>query len=188
VYPAQELLQEVGRVAIAGARLEVQMGRLWWQLDKGSVDEIAARKSSISRQVDNVRKLAEVQLSGYLQAGVQQAAAEAESASDLRNNVVHQDWVLRGPDAMRPATELASLNSQDDLDVYLGEWDREARTSPDWLRMPARSLDLVPGQTVEQLKSVERRLAAAADRVAALVFAVASARETGHPTGWVASA
>jgi hypothetical protein len=50
VYPAQELLQEVGRVTIAGPRLEVQMGALWWQLDKDSVDEITARKDSASRQ------------------------------------------------------------------------------------------------------------------------------------------
>jgi hypothetical protein len=89
VYPAQELLQEVGRVTIAGARLEVQMGALWWQLDKGSVDEITARKNSISRQVANVRRLARIRLRGDLQARVQEAAAEAESASDLRNNVVH---------------------------------------------------------------------------------------------------
>jgi hypothetical protein len=188
VYPAQELLQEVGRVTIAGARLEVQMGALWWQLDKGSVDEITARKNSISRQVANVRRLAGIRLRGDLQARVQEAAAEAESASDLRNNVVHQDWVLRGPAAMRPVAELAGLNSQGDLDVYLEEWEREARTSPDWLRVLARSLALVPGQTLDELKSVERRLAAAADRVAALVFAVASARDTGHPTGWAASA
>jgi hypothetical protein len=187
VYPALELLQEVGRVTIAGARLEVQMGALWWQLDRGSVDEITACKDSISRQVANVRRLAGVRLGGDLQARVQEAAAEAESASDLRNNVVHQDWVLRGPAAMRPVAELAGLNSQDDLDTYLEEWEREARTSPDWLRMPARSLDLVPGQTLDELKSVERRLAAAADRVAALVSAFASARDTGHPTGWVAS-
>jgi hypothetical protein len=187
VYPAQELLQEVGRVTIAGPRLEVQMGALWWQLDKDSVDEITARKDSASRQAASVRRLAGIRLRGDLQARVQKAAAEAESATDLRNNVVHQDWVLRGPDAMRPVAELAGLISQDDLDAYLQEWEREARTSPDWLRMLARSLDLVPGQTLDELKSAERRLAAAADRVAALVLAVASARDTGHPTGWVAS-
>ncbi len=188
VYPALELLQEVGRVTIAGSRLEVQMGLLLWHLAKGSVDEITARKSSISKQAGNVRRLAGVRLCGDLQARVQEAGAEAESASDLRNNIVHQDWVLRGPDAMRPVAELAGLNSQDDLDVYLEEWEREAKASPDWLRMPARSLDLVPGQTLEELKSVEWRLTAAADRVTALTFAVTSARETGHPTGWVASA
>lgn len=162
------------------------MGALWWQLDKASVDEITARKTSISSQVGNVRRLAGVRLRGDLQARVQDAAAAAESASDLRNNVVHQDWVLRGPDAMRPVAELAGLNKPDDLDVYLEEWEREARASPDWLRVPARSLDLIPGQTFEELKAVERRLTAAADRVAALVFAVASSRDTGHPTGWVA--
>jgi hypothetical protein len=187
VYPALELLQEVGRVTIAGARLEVQMGALWWHLDKGSVNKITARRASISRQIDNVRSLAGVRLRGDLQARVQEATAEAESASDLRNNIVHEDWVLAGPDAMRPVAELAGLNSQDDLDVYLEDWEREARTSHDWMRVPARSLDLIPGQTLEELKSAERRLAAAADRVAALTFAVASARETGHPTGWVPS-
>ena len=67
------------------------MGALWWHLDKDGVDKITARKSSVSKQVDSVRRLAGVRLCGDLQARVQEATAEAESASDLRNNIVHQD-------------------------------------------------------------------------------------------------
>jgi hypothetical protein len=34
VYPAQDVLQEVGRVTIAGSRLDVQMATLWHHLDR----------------------------------------------------------------------------------------------------------------------------------------------------------
>jgi len=184
VYPAIELLQELGRITIAGSRLEVQMGWLWWHLDKGGVDELTARKSSISKQVASVRGLATVRLCGDLQARVQEAVTEVESAAELRNDVVHQDWILRGRDVMRPVAELADLESQEVLDRYVEEWDREAKISSNWQRLPARSLDLVPSNTLDELRAVERRLAAASDRVNALTFAVASARETGHPAGW----
>lgn len=185
MYPGAELLQEIGRVTIAGPRLEVLMGRLWWHLDITNVDELQARRSPFGTQVANVRALTAVRLSGELQTLVQEAVNAAERAAKVRNDIVHQDWVLRGRDAMRPVAALADLKSQQDLERYLEEWDREAKESPDWLRLPAHGLELVPGNTLDELTAAERRSAEAADQISALVFAVAGARETGHPAGWV---
>jgi hypothetical protein len=99
-----------------------------------------------------------------------------------------EDWVLRGPDAMRPVADLPDFTSDRELSRYVEQWEREAKDSPDWLRQPSRSLDLVRAQTLPDLVKVERALADATDRVTVLVFAVASARDTGRPAGWGAAA
>jgi hypothetical protein len=174
LYPAEELLQEVGRVTIAGSRLEIEMGWLWWYLDKDNVSAETTRKLGIDTQAKEIRTLAQTKLWGDLQRTVLEAVEAAQNAADRRNNIVHQDWVLPPglDDAMRP----------------LADMEREAKDSPDWLRQPSKSLDLVPAQTLPELVKVEQALAAATNRVSKLVFAVASARDTGRPAGWGAVA
>lgn len=184
MYPAEELLQEVGRVTIAGSRLDVQLSYLWWHLDPQHVDQARARRASGSAQSKAVRQLTGARLTGALGDAVLAALEEADDARELRNEVVHQDWVLRGPDALRTAAEVSSVATED-LSSYLDEWEREAVASEDWRRLPARAMALVPTQPLEDLRLVERRLAAVAARVQALVFAVASARDTGMPAGYV---
>lgn len=184
MYPAEELLQEVGRVTIAGSRLDVQMSFLWWHLDPKHVDQVRARRASGGAQSKAVRQLTDTRLAGALREAVLEALEEADGARELRNEVVHQDWVLRGPDSMRTAAEVSSVASED-LSSYLDEWEREAVASEDWLRLPARAMDLITTQPLEDLRLVERRLAAVTARVQALVFAVASARDTGMPAGYV---
>jgi hypothetical protein len=188
VYPAEELLQEVGRVTIAGSRLEIQLGRLWWHLDKDNVTEETTRKLGIDKQARAIRTLAHTNLWGDLQSAVIEAVETAQNAADRRNNIVHQDWVLRGRDAMRPVADMPDFTSYRELSRYVDQWERETRDSPDWLRQPSKSFDLVRAQTLPELVKVERALAAATDRVTGLVFAVASARDTGRPAGWGAVA
>ena len=112
------------------------------------------------------------------------AVVAAEDARARRNEIVHQDWLLRGRDAVRPVSELARI-SPEDLATYLEEWERESRTSQDWHRVPPRSIDVIPAQTLDELRQVERALAAATDLVSAPTFRVASSRETGSPSGYV---
>jgi hypothetical protein len=69
--------------------------------------------------------------------------------------------------------------------AYLEEWERESRTSKDWQRVPSRSVDVVPAQTLDELREVERELASATNLVSAVTFRVASSRETGSPPGYV---
>ncbi len=92
--------------------------------------------------------------------------------------------MLRGHDAMRTVAEIARV-APEELPGYLEEWEREAKPSPDWLRVPSRSLDLEPAHTLEELRRVERRLTGIAAVVQGLVSVVASSRETGRPAGYV---
>jgi hypothetical protein len=57
--------------------------------------------------------------------------------------------------------------------------------SPEWQRVPSRSVEVVPAQTLDELRQVEPELAAAAELVTQLTFAVASSRETGKPPGHI---
>jgi hypothetical protein len=108
----------------------------------------------------------------------------ADAARKKRNEIVHQDWLLRGPDAMRPVADLARVDPAD-LPRYLEAWERESKTSQDWQRVPSRSTDVVPAQTIEELGGLERQLAEVTTVVSGLTFRVASSRETGIPPGYV---
>jgi hypothetical protein len=112
------------------------------------------------------------------------AVDAAESARIRRNEIVHQEWVLRGRDAMHPVSDLTGI-APEDLPGYLTEWERESKVSQKWQRVPSRSVDVVPAQTSDHLRQVERELSAATDLVSALTFKVASSRETGSPPGYV---
>jgi hypothetical protein len=183
MYPASQVLEEVGRVAIAGSRLEVRLGSLWAHLAWQEIEERKARKAPVGEQLKATRRLATDRLAGGLQTSVLAVIDAAKNAAERRNEVVHQDWVLRGPDSLRSVADLPK--SEDELPAYLLEWEREAKPSDDWLSLPARSTELVPAQTWDDLVEVERELAAVGDAVQNLVFSVASARSSGAPAGWV---
>jgi len=124
-----------------------------------------------------------------LQSAVLEAVETAQNVANRRNDIVYQDWVLRGPDAMRPVADLPepTSSSERELFKYVDEWRREPKDSRDWLRQPSKSLELVRAQALPELIRIERALAAATDRVMELVLKVASARDTGHPSGWSAA-
>jgi hypothetical protein len=183
MYPGPDVLQEVGRVTIAGSRLDLQMGMLWHHLDR-TVDLEASRRARGAKQREPVRALADHRLTGAMRTEVLSAIEAAEVAQARRNEVVHQDWVLRGLDAMRPVSELNDVTPED-LPAYFEEWERQSKASPDWQRVPSRSVEVVPAQTFDELRQVERELAAVTDHVSVLTFQVASSRETGSPLGYV---
>lgn len=85
---------------------------------------------------------------------------------------------------MRPVSELSGI-APGDLPAYLAEWERESKASQEWQRVPSQSVDVVPAQTLDDLRKVERELSTATDLVSALTFQVASSRETGSPPGYV---
>lgn len=183
MYPGTEILMEVGRVTIAGSRLDIQMGMLWHHLDR-EVDLDHARQAPGALQCRKVRSLARQRLVGKLRDQVLRVVAAAEAAREKRNEIVHSDWVLRGPDAMRPVAELARVDPVD-APRYLEEWERESKASPDWQQVPRDSTNVVAAQAVEELRTVERGLANVTTAVSILTFRVASSRETGSPPGYV---
>jgi hypothetical protein len=183
MYPGPEVLQEVGRVTIAGSRLDLQMGLLWHHLDRKTPFEETRRKGG-GEQDRQVRKLAKVRLTGPLQDRVLAAATLADTARNRRNEIVHQDWLLRGREAMRPVSEWLALAPEDQAG-YLEQWERESKDSEAWLRVPSRGTNVEDAQSLEDLIAVERALSEATDRVTELTYAVASSRETGTPPGYV---
>ena len=129
-------------------------------------------------------RLAHERLGGDLLGATLAAVNAANAAAACRNEIIHQDWMLRGRDALRPVAELTDITPQD-LPAYFEEWDREAKASPEWQRVLSRSVKVVPAQTLDEHRQVEPELAAAAELVTQLTFAVASSRDTGHPPGYI---
>lgn len=183
MYPGPDLLQEVGRVTIAGARLDIRMGFLWHHLDRTKPD-VQARRASGDAQCKAVRRLARERLVGPMRTQVLAAVDAAERARRRRNEIVHQDWLLRGPDGRRPVGEWLDL-APEDRESYIEDWERESKASEDWLRVPHDSIDVTPAQALEDLRQIERALTAAMNRVEQLTFRVASSRGTGSPRGYV---
>jgi hypothetical protein len=88
------------------------MGMLWHHLDR-TTDLNHARRASGAEQCRHFRKLAQSRLIGEMREQVLAAVDAAAAAREKRNEIVHQDWLLRGPDAMRPIAELASVAPAD---------------------------------------------------------------------------
>lgn len=95
MYPGPEVLQEVGRVAIAGSRLDVQMGLLWHYLDR-SVKPEDSRRASGAEQCKRVRSLATKRVTGDMREEVLGVVMASEAARIRRSEIVHQDWLLTG--------------------------------------------------------------------------------------------
>lgn len=176
-------MAEVGRVTIAGSRLNIEMGMLWHHLDRG-VDVDRARRERGAEQCSRVRLLAQSRLVGQMKDRVLAAVEKAEAVRRRRNEIVHQDWLLRSRDAARPVAELARVEP-DQLPTYLEEWRRESLSSPDWKRVPAKGTNIVAAQTLQELRDVERALAEVTEEVSGVTSAVASSRETGRPPGYL---
>jgi hypothetical protein len=172
VYPPQDILEEVGRITIAGARLDRELGLLWSHLDREK-DPVKARQYP---DASKISKLAEERLTGALWEAVASVLRDEGIVRHHRNAVVHQDWILRGRDAMHPVAEISKVE-EEDMPAYADAWAREAMPSDDWLMVPHSSLDLLPAQQLEELEQVERELRAVTDRLQELVFKVASARD-----------
>ncbi|MGK5112776.1 hypothetical protein [Geodermatophilus sp. CPCC 205506] len=182
MYPGSEVLQEVGRITIAGSRLDLAMANLWHHLDR-YVPYEETRKRAGAEQDRWVRLLAEVRLVGPLRDRVLKAVMATEDARRRRNNVVHQDWVLEARHE-RPLQELLDLSGEEEA-AYLHEWQRQARDSLAWQRIPPRKTQPEPAPSLDELIAIERVLARVTDEITSLTFVVASSREFGIPIGYV---
>jgi hypothetical protein len=111
------------------------MGLLWHHLDR-RVDFEVSRKAQGRKQCERVRGLANQRLTGEMRDEVLPPSMQP-LARIRRNEIVHQDWVLRGRDAMRPVSDLTGI-APEDLPAYLTEWEREAKASQEWQWGPER--------------------------------------------------
>ena len=183
MYPGDALLMEVGRVAIAGARLEIWMGFLWWQLNP-AIDELKARRSSFGAQRRAVLALVDERLDGSLRTLVLDAVATAQTVLDKRHEVIHQDWLINSQEHIRAAGNLVRRFGADQGD-HLDEVERYAHDSDNWSRLPARGLQIDEALTQAELVEIERQLSEVLWHLAAVVRQVASARVVGLPVGYL---
>lgn len=170
-------------MTIAGSRLDIQMGLLGHHLDRTRPFE-TTRWQPGKKQSEKVRRLVFERLHGEMKQQALVAVDLADDARQRRNDVVHQDWLLRGRDATRPVDEIARIAAEDRA-AYLEEWERESKDSDDWLRVPRRSIEVSSAQPLSNLREVERALADATSAVQVLTYSVASSRECGKPPGYV---
>ncbi|MGZ4663688.1 MAG: hypothetical protein ACXV5Q_01210 [Frankiaceae bacterium] len=174
-------MKEVGRITIAGAHLDVWMGLLWQHLDMTTTeDDCRGALGSVQRKA--VRRLARDRLLGPLQQRVLDAVDAVQEAQRRRNEVVHQEWLLRSVDVMRPVSELSAIPPAERR-ARREEWQRETIDSPDWQRAPRDTVQVVPAQRLGELKAVERELFRVGELVQTLTFRVAGARVDGASAG-----
>jgi hypothetical protein len=178
-YPGKELLAEIGRVTIAGSRLDLQMGFLWYHLDHPNLDVVHARRSPGWKQEKEVRRLANERLRDEMHDQVITAVKAAARARSQRNEIIHQDWVLRIPPSEFVGKPLEDLLPDRD------EINRTFKDSPYWQRVPNDSIEVVSPPSLGDLQSIERALAAATNSIQWLTFRVASSRDVGQPEGYI---
>lgn len=184
MYPGDDVLKEVGRVAIASARLDIWVGLLWHFINP-VVSEAEARKVSSRKQIRAIRLLADERfVPSPLRTRVLHAADAAEAAQERRHELIHQDWTLRTLERILVAQRLADEYG-DAWPDHVDEIERFAFDSPNWQRVPARSLEVESAKTLADMRDVERELARVMEEVQFTTAAVAAARATGEPAGYV---
>jgi hypothetical protein len=183
VYPGPEVLQELGRITIAGSRLDLAMAGLWHHLDR-NVPYEQTRKRGGSEQDRWIRLLASVRLEDPLRRPVLDALSTAAKARERRNEIVHQDWVLYGPEGLRVTSDQSEVPPEEQAAQWAA-WQRQARDSERWQRVPARKVTVEDAPSLDELISVERALTRATDAIVSLTFHVASSRVVGEPPGYV---
>jgi hypothetical protein len=90
----------------------------------------------------------------------------ADEARKRQNKIIHQDWLLRGRDSMRPVGDFAHLQGAE-LEAYRTEWQREAKESAEWQRVPHDSIEVrsapcrgtAPGQVTDAVTRTSTRSA-----------------------------
>lgn len=98
MYPDDATLLEVGRRAIAAGRLDAALGAIWWPLAPSLVDEVQARSAPARKARDRIAELARQRLDEAHANTLCALVDEVREAQEMRNEVLHSRWLLRGLD------------------------------------------------------------------------------------------
>jgi len=192
-YPPKGILAEVGRVAIAGARLDYQLFQIWRHLDPDLHDagkktaahreRVVAARSRPNQYQEVIKRRAREHLVEHWAAYV---IGEVEAQDKLRvqrDSLIHQDWVFRGVYAPYTA-DFLGLDEEEQA-ALVEEHERATISAAGWLTLGKDEPDfLSEAQEIEQLIDTERSLRAMTDRLNACVHRVANLREQVWP-GWI---
>jgi hypothetical protein len=176
-YPPAEISAEIGRIAIAAARVDREMalnlvairhlGRFEDLLKLGSKDLYEAMK-----------KLLQELFEGDLLESALQDVGAARDALSYRHSAVHTIWSLSGVAAAISVEDLAEAESEEAMDQLL----RRDVDSPAWETLYPRQ-PTAGHKSLEELQRIRANLELAQENLQALRFKLASALFSGRPPG-----
>ncbi|NAZ77618.1 hypothetical protein GTQ99_19700, partial [Kineococcus sp. T13] len=92
--PSDDVLLEVGRLTLAGSRVDHALSQVWSTLDRTATGrKVRGGKGMRAR----VRRLACERLTGYLLDELLQAVDTAEDLARSRHALLHEPWALADP-------------------------------------------------------------------------------------------
>ena len=184
-YPATTISAEIGRVAIAAARVDQEYALLLSGLHAGERadwDFRDLRRHSSARLcdklVDRIKELFEGQLLEHAHFVVQTAYA----ALDHRHVAMHSVWTLTGPGAMTPAVDLIAALENSAPDAALAALVGCDVDSEGWSIVHPRTGGPGPA-SVAELRGIRHELEKAKESLTELRFRLASALYIGKPPG-----
>jgi hypothetical protein len=184
-YPATAISAEIGRVAIAAARVDQEYALLLSGLHAGRrADwdfEVLRRRSSawlLDKSLDRVEELFE----GQMLEQAREVVQAAYSALDHRHIAMHSVWTLTGPDAMTSVPDLVTALESPDPDAALAALVGRDVDSEGWQAVHPRTGRPGP-ESVAELRGIRRELEHAHNRLTDLRFQLASALYAGKPPG-----
>lgn len=184
-YPATAISAEIGRVAIAAARVDEEYALLLSALHAGRRNdwdfEKLRRGSSRwlrDTSLDRLKELFEEELLEHARDTVQ----AAYTALDHRHVAMHSVWTLTGADAMTPVPDLVAALESPDPDAALAALVGRDLDSEGWRTVHPRTGAPGPGSLAE-LRGIRGDLEHAQDRLTQLRFRLASALYVGKPSG-----
>ena len=184
-YPPALVSAEIGRVAVAAARVDQELALLLQALHAGrrsdwKFDEL--RRKPSSRLKDLALQRVEEFFEGPMLKDSTASIEAAWSALDHRHVVMHTVWTLRGPDAMTPVAEVLAALEAPDPDAALAELKGRDVDSEDWETAHPRSGG--PGlKSITELREVRKQLEQAQRWLEERRFTLASALYCGTPVG-----
>jgi len=177
LYPASEILAEMGRVTIAAARVDRQLALVLLAIKYSKSFEELLKQNSNELYKTLKRRLVEL-FEGELLGRATTGLEEVRKRIEVRHQVSHSIWNPDDRSDRFSAELLARIRSQEELDRLLSE----RGTSAEWQTFHPKTGDPGP-QTLSDLKKARADLEEAARWLERLRFTLASALFAGEPTG-----
>lgn len=184
-YPATAISAEIGRVAIAAARVDQEYALLLSGLHAGDRDDWDfkdLRRGSSHCLRDKLLGRVNELFEGELLKDARAVVKAAYVALDRRHVAMHSLWILTGPDAITPAVEVISALESSDPDSALTALVGRDVDSEGWSSVHPRTAGPGPA-SVAELRRIRGELEQAKESLTELRFRLASALYAGKPLG-----
>ena len=184
-YPAAAIAAEIGRVAIAAARVDDGYARLLEGLHGGQREQWQLeelRRRSSQRLRDAALARVDELFTGDLLDSARTVIYGAYAALDRRHIVMHSIWTLSGPDAFTAVDDLMTALVAPEPAAALEQLTGRDIDSSSWHAEHPRTGKPGPA-SVADLLVIRRELEAACSALSDLTASLASALYAGKPAG-----